>query len=44
VTVSGVAQWSRRRSLSRGLSLTCSQSTVDRWPLCGYNVHYGSVN
>jgi len=33
--VGSVAQWLRRRSLARGLSLIYSSSVVDMWPLRG---------
>jgi len=34
-TVGGVVQWLRCRSLAGELSLSCTRSMVDRWPLCG---------
>jgi len=33
-TVGGAAQWLGCRSLASRLSLPCTQSMVDRWPLC----------
>jgi len=40
----GLAHWLGRRSLAGETFLTCSCCMIDRWPLCGLTVHYGSGN
>jgi len=44
IQVGGVAKWLVRRSFAGVLSLSYIRSMIDRRPLCGWSVCYGSAD